>query len=277
MITFPNCKINLGLHIANKRDDGFHNIESVFYPIPKHDVLEVLPLSQSKNSTKITFQTHGIPVSGNWEQNLIVRAYRLLDSLFDLPPVTACLYKALPMGAGLGGGSSDAAHMLLLLNDMFELNQTNEQLVAYASQLGSDCSFFISNKPAYLFGKGHELQLIDFSLTGYTLVLLAPPYHSNTALSYKYSISRNTDEPTLMNILSNPIHKWKSTLVNDFEQSVFVQFPELLQLKNKLYEAGAVYASMSGSGSCIFGLFNSSIKALPNELAKHVIFNSVLP
>jgi 4-diphosphocytidyl-2-C-methyl-D-erythritol kinase len=255
MICFPNIKINLGLRIINRRTDGFHTIESVFYPIKFADILEVIPTTSAE--PQVHFHSSGLPIAGNANDNLIVKAYYLLAESHQLPPIEIHLHKIIPMGAGLGGGSSDAAFMLNLLNQQFELQLSLEQLENYAAQLGSDCAFFIQNKPAYLLGKGHELEPYDLNLAGYYLVLLYASVHSNTALAYQNVKPRMVfDENTSLNaLLKLPVSEWKHRIENDFESSVFEQFPILATLKNELYQQGAMYASMSGSGSAVFGIF----------------------
>lgn len=274
MIAFPNIKINLGLHIINKREDGFHNIESVFYPIPFCDTLEVIT-NQQPEEGKVVLQSEGLPVGGEINDNLIVKAYHLLDSDFGLPPVQICLLKNIPMGAGLGGGSSDAANMIKLLNSKYSLHLSIRQMEDYAAVLGSDCTFFIENKPAYLFGKGHELRSFSIDLTGYYIVLISPNIHSNTSKAYKGVVPRGESAIALKEILSKPIATWKTGLVNDFEKSVFAQYPQLAEWKQQLYDLGAVYASMSGSGSALFGIFKDK-PLLPDDITAIKLFEGKL-
>lgn len=273
MITFPNIKINLGLQVMHKREDGFHTIESVFYPIPFCDMLEVIEKNHIPN--KIELLTEGLRIAGNVHANLIVKAYHLLDSMYQLPPVQVCLYKKIPMGAGLGGGSSNGAFMLTLLNDKFNLNISHQTLKTLAAKLGSDCAFFIDNEPAYLFGKGHELNPCSISLKGKHLVLLAPPFHSNTQMAYAGVKPRGAFEGNLLSLLETPISQWKNLIRNDFEHSVFENFPVLQELKNKLYQIGAVYASMSGSGSAMYGIFEET-PVIDESMNQMVIFNEVI-
>ncbi len=274
MITFPNIKINLGLHIINKRDDGFHTIESVFYPIPFCDTLEVIT-NQQPNGKKVVLHSEGLPIGGELNDNLIVKAYHLLDSDYDLPPVQICLLKNIPMGAGLGGGSSDAANMIKLLNSKYSLQLSMQQMKDYAAVLGSDCTFFIDNKPSYLFGKGHELSPFTIDLTGYYIVLITPKIHSNTAMAYKGAVPRGDAAINLKEILAQPVNTWKATLVNDFEHTVFRQYPQLYELKQSLYDLGAVYASMSGSGSALFGIFEDK-PLLPDYITAIKLFEGKL-
>lgn len=249
MIAFPNCKINLGLNIIRKRADGFHDIESVFYPLPLNDVIEVI------KSTEFNFTATGLPVNGNTEDNLCLRAYRLLQQDFpDLPPVLMHLHKVIPMGAGLGGGSANAAFMLKLLNDKFHLKLSTEKLLDYSLRLGSDCPFFIVNKPALARGRGELLQTINLGLSDYSILLVDPKIHINTAWAFA-QLGEPISRKPLMEVISQPVENWKNELVNDFEIPVIKHHPALGEIKNRLYEAGAIYAAMSGSGSCFFGIF----------------------
>lgn len=276
MISYPNAKINLGLHIINKREDGYHNIETIFYPIGFSDILECIENKVYAKSTKYTFIQHGLTISGNIDNNLVVKAYQLLNKEFDLPPILVHLNKMLPMGAGLGGGSSDAAYMLKTLNTIFDLKLSISQLKNYAAELGSDCPFFIENKPAYLFGKGHELELFDLQLSGLYLVLINTGAHSNTALAYKYAKRREVFNPStsLKSLIMKPINTWAKNITNDFEPSVFESIPDLSLVKDWLYNQGAVYAAMSGSGASMFGLFKSKPK-LTGKWVKHIVFESM--
>lgn len=277
MISYPNAKINLGLHVINKRDDGFHNIETIFYPIGFSDILECVENKAYAKHNKCVLVQHGLNISGNIDTNLVVRAYKLLDEKFDLPPVLVHLNKLLPMGAGLGGGSSDAAYMLKMLNELFGLNLTVTALQNFASVLGSDCPFFIENKPAYLFGKGHELEPFDLSLAGKYLVLVNTGAHSNTALAYKFAKCREVfnEEQSLKKLIKLPIESWKENVVNDFELSVFESIPELKEVKDWLYKQGATYAAMSGSGASMFGLFDE-VPKLSDIWSKHVVYHDWL-
>ena len=277
MICFPTSKINIGLHVINKREDGFHNIETIFYPVGLSDILECVENTKYNIQDKCQFIASGLKISGDVNQNLVVKAYQVLDNDFDLPPVLVNLHKQVPMGAGLGGGSSDAAFMLSLLNDLFELRLTVPQLEKYASTLGSDCAFFIQNKPAYVFGKGHELTQIDISLAGLHLVLIHTGKHSSTAQAYAHVLKRGSLIPgeTVKDAVQLPYKQWQFHLFNDFEPSVFKFIPELAKIKNWLYQQGAIYAAMSGSGSCMFGLFTDKPK-LNGEFAAHVIHGEEL-
>jgi 4-diphosphocytidyl-2-C-methyl-D-erythritol kinase len=277
MICYPNAKINLGLHIVNKRNDGFHNIETVFYPLGFADMLECVENTKYDSSNTCIFVSSGLKITGKSTDNLVVRAYERLRKTFGLPPVIVHLNKVIPMGAGLGGGSSDAAYMIRMLNELFSLGLSVEQMEKHASELGSDCAFFIRNHPAYLFGKGHELHQLSMNLSGYYLVLVNTGAHSNTALAFRHAKTREVLDPgnNLKHILQQPVEQWKNTLVNDFEPSVFQEIPELEQVKQWLYHQGAAYASMSGSGASLFALFQSK-PDLKGSWKKFVIFEELL-
>ena len=250
MITFPNAKINLGLNIVERRPDGYHNIETVFFPIPLTDVLEIVPAQE----TSLT--CYGNPVDCPPEKNLVMRAYRLLQQHYDLPPVAIHLYKHIPDGAGLGGGSSDAAHVLLMLNQMFELGVSKVDLAAMAVTLGADCAFFIYNRPMLATGIGDVLSPIDVDLKGKSLLLVKPPFGVDTRTAY----SRVVPAPAsidLSSLMAQAVETWDGMLVNDFEPSVFAALPQLWLIKAALIDAGAQYAAMSGSGSTVFGVFDS--------------------
>ncbi|HNW97372.1 MAG TPA: 4-(cytidine 5'-diphospho)-2-C-methyl-D-erythritol kinase [Bacteroidales bacterium] len=252
MICFPNCKINIGLNIIEKRSDGFHNIETIFYPTGLCDALEII------ESKKVSINISGINIDGNTDDNLCLKAYKLIANDFPIPPVNIFLHKAIPTGAGLGGGSSDAAYMLFLLNKMFSLNISEEKLISYASQLGSDCAFFIKNTPVFASGKGEIMEPISLSLKNYYLVIVKPEIHIPTAKAYSL-IKPKPSEYSLKNILEKNIHEWKNILVNDFEMPIAKEFAKILEIKNQLYNCGAVYASMTGSGSAVFGIFENEV------------------
>ncbi|CDD91094.1 4-diphosphocytidyl-2-C-methyl-D-erythritol kinase [Bacteroides intestinalis CAG:315] len=261
MITFPNAKINLGLNIVEKRPDGYHNLETVFYPIPVEDALEVNILNESPQ--KFRLHQAGLEIAGEAENNLVVKAYKLLDERFNLPPIDIHLFKHIPSGAGLGGGSSDAAYMLKLLNEKFNLELSDENLEEYAAKLGADCAFFIRNTPTYAEGIGNIFSPISLSLKGYQIVLVKPDIFVSTRDAFA-QIKPHRQEIPLKEVIKQPIEEWKERMVNDFEESVFPQFPAIREIKEKLYEAGAIYAAMTGSGSSVFGLFrpedNKSVK-----------------
>lgn len=264
MIVFPNCKINLGLHILHKRADGFHDIETVFYPLNFTDILEVIQNPQS--SSHVEFTGTGIPVDGKAEDNLCIKAYLLLKKDFPLlPAVKIHLHKTIPMGAGLGGGSADAAFMLKLLNEKFNLNLSTIQLLNYSLQLGSDCPFFLSNKSCYATGRGEIMEDIPLDLSFYKIMLINPGIHINTGWAFSQLSDglKPSDKFTksIKEIIQQPIETWQTELSNDFESPVFSVHPEIKNIKEELYLQGAVYASMSGSGSTVFGIFEKVIPA----------------
>jgi 4-diphosphocytidyl-2-C-methyl-D-erythritol kinase len=256
MLDFPNAKINLGLLVTEKRADGFHNLESCFYPVQWCDALEILPAEQEQ------FTMSGLPVPGNPDSNLCLKAYRLLQRDFQLPPVHMHLHKVIPMGAGLGGGSSDAAFALKQLNTLFELNLSPDALENSARQLGSDCAFFIQNKPVIAVEKGDVFKPVDLDLSGYTCVVVYPGIHITTAEAYGNIVPQKPSCGIEM-YLKQDVQVWKEVLKNDFEEALFPSYPELPAIKEKLYAAGAEYASMTGSGSAVYGLFKGEA---PSEL-----------
>lgn len=255
MIVFPNCKINLGLNITGKRADGFHNLETVFYPVAIREALEII--QQTAAGADTSFTQSGVPVAGNPEENLCIKAYRLLKKDFPgLPNVQMHLHKVIPMGAGLGGGSSDGAFTLKLLNQKFNLGLSAEQLLQYALQLGSDCPFFIINQPCFATGRGEFLQKIPLDLSAYRMVLINPGIHVPTGWAFT-QLTPQAPPKSVEAIVQQPVAYWKEELTNDFEKPVFEKYPEIKKIKDTLYAAGAVYAAMSGSGSTVFGLFTS--------------------
>ncbi|SDM78930.1 4-(cytidine 5'-diphospho)-2-C-methyl-D-erythritol kinase [Siphonobacter aquaeclarae] len=254
MIAFPNAKINLGLFITEKRPDGFHNLESVFVPVGWTDVLEILPAAETR------FESSGIPIPGDPSTNLCLRAYGLLAADFDLPPVYMHLHKVVPIGAGLGGGSSDAAFVLKMLNDLFSLGLPGEPLEAYARLLGSDCAFFIRNEVKFCYGKGDEFSEISINLAGKSILLVNPEIHISTAEAYA-GVRPKPSGVDWSRIAASPVGEWKQWLRNDFEDSLFPKYPALPALKEALYAGGALYASMSGSGSTVYGIYEGDAPA----------------
>lgn len=248
MVAFPHCKINLGLHVISKREDGYHNIETCFYPVPWTDILEIIP------ATEFSFTSSGCIIPGREEDNLCIKAYRLLQTHFDLAPVKIHLHKVLPTGAGLGGGSSDAAFTLRLLNSVCDLKLNIIQLRNFAAQLGSDCSFFVDDKPMLGSGRGEQLVDLSLSLKGLYMVLVKPDIHVSTADAYA-QVKPHAPHQNLTDILTLPVAEWKDYLVNDFEKSVFAKYSAIGEIKKEFYSHGALYASMSGSGSSVFGIF----------------------
>jgi len=247
MLTFPNIKINIGLNITGKRPDGFHDIESVFYPVPFYDALEIVPFG------KFSFEVEGLQVTSHPEENLCVKAYRLLEEQFNLPPVNIFLLKKIPSGAGLGGGSADASFTLKMLNEIFELELTIQQLEDCAAVLGSDCPFFIQNKPAFITGRGENISSVDLSLKGWYVTLVLPAVHISTKEAFA-NIRPQKPSYSIIDAINKPVETWKDTITNDFEGYVFKTYPDLGKIKDELYKFGAVYASLSGSGSAIYAL-----------------------
>lgn len=250
MILYPPAKINIGLNIVEKRADGYHELETVMAPIPVYDVLEII------QNNHFEWKQSGIPVDGNPDGNLCVRAFRLMQSVYGIGNVYMHLRKQIPMGAGLGGGSSDAAYVINGLNELFLLNISIEKQQELASQLGSDCPFFIRNTAQLATGRGEQLQPIHLKLSGYHLIVVKPSIHVNTRQAYS-GVHISGDRGKLEEQLLLPVTEWKAHIKNDFEEHLFVLYPELSEIKTKLYEAGAVYASMSGSGSAVFGIFET--------------------
>jgi 4-diphosphocytidyl-2-C-methyl-D-erythritol kinase len=250
MICFPNAKINLGLNVTGKRPDGYHNIETVFYPIPLRDALEVV------EADAFSFSQTGIPLDAPAEDNLAVKAMRLLSG-YGLPPLEVHLYKAIPAGAGLGGGSADAAFMLKLLNDFGRLGLGDDALETMAAQLGADCPFFVRNRPVFASGTGNIFEPAGLSLKGFRLCLITPGIAVSTAEAYA-AVTPQRPATSLKEIIRLPVSEWRGRMINDFEPSVFARYPALAAIRQSLYDAGAVYASMSGSGSSVYGLFEAS-------------------
>ena len=264
MISFPNCKINLGLQILNKREDGYHNLATVFYPVQWRDMVEVIRKDDGRQMTdhsstsnsELSFTSTGLEVNGEPQNNLCIKAYNLLKKDFpSLPSVEMHLHKTIPMGAGLGGGSADGAFTLKLLNDKFQLGLIQEQLIAYALQLGSDCPFFIINKPCYATGRGEILEEVALDLSAYQFVLVNPGIHVNTGWAFAQLQLTDAQRPDLRTIVQQPITTWKKQLINDFEEPVCKFHTEIAAIKQRLYDEGALYASMTGSGSTVFGIF----------------------
>jgi len=255
MISFPNAKINIGLNVLEKRNDGYHNIESVFYPIHWCDALEAI---RTEGNGDLKLSTFGNPIAGTAENNLCTKAYNLLKSKYKLPSLNLWLLKRIPMGAGLGGGSSDAAFFLKLLNELFKLDLSIEELKIYASQIGSDCTFFIQNKPAVVSGVGNIITPIELDLSKYSTYLVYPQIHVDTKSAYSL-VTPHKKPDSLHGLALSPIHTWKEKIINNFEEPVFKMHPQLAEIKNRLYNEGALYASMTGSGSALYGIFEKNI------------------
>ncbi len=253
MIVFPNCKINIGLHILNKRSDGFHDLETIFYPLPFKEALEIIP--EEDETKEINLTTTGLSITLASADNICVSAYQLLKKDFqDLPPVKIHLHKTIPVGAGLGGGSADGAFTLLLLNKKFDLQLQERALEEYASTLGSDCAFFIKNRACLASGRGEVLEPIEIDLRAYKIIAVNPGIHINTAWAFEHVIP-HSNRISLKEITKEPLAKWKEALINDFEMPIFKYYPETEKIKTSLYEHGAIYASMTGSGSTVYGIF----------------------
>jgi len=266
MFVYPHAKINLGLSVIDRRSDGFHNIETVFYPVPIFDTLTVESVSMSDK--KLIFSCSGSELTdSDPNDNLCCKAYHLLDADFNLPPTRIHLIKYIPAGAGLGGGSSDAAYTLRTINELYQLKIGNEQLYNYASRLGSDCAFFLQKGPAWGTGKGDMLEPYNLSLAGFRIILIKPPILASTAEAYSNVTAQKT-QISLKELLKAPVCEWRKTVVNDFENSLFKKYPQIGEIKECLYKLGAVYASMSGSGSCVYGIFKKfqgdTAKLFPN-------------
>lgn len=277
MITFPIAKINLGLNVVEKRPDGYHNLQTVFYPVPIQDVLEVQVMDEAfPSSYDCDLKVTNINIDGDEQRNLVVRAYQLLKKDFPtLPRIHTHLWKGIPTQAGMGGGSSDCAYMMLLLNRQFQLGLTDDQLIQYAAQLGADCAFFILSQPCYAEGIGEKLNPIEVSLNGYHIVVVRPDIPVSTkeafSLIHPHYPAQNCRETVMQ-----PVETWRETLVNDFEESVFALHPEIGDIKQQLYDMGATYAAMTGSGSALFGLFKKQPDSLSQAFSGMFTFSCSL-
>lgn len=258
MIAFPNSKINVGLYVTEKRPDGFHNLETVFYPLPFSDVLEILPDKNAK-AGNVMFSSSGLKIPGNSNDNLCVKAYRLLEEGRKLPAIKMHLHKVIPTGAGLGGGSADGAFALRMLNEIFELGISKDELTGYARKMGSDCAFFLENRPIFANEKGDHFVDIELSLKGYWLVLAKPEVHVNTAVAYAL-ITPEKPEVSLIKLVQQPLESWRGKIKNDFEKPIIQNNPDIEHLKTVMDELGAIYTCMSGSGSAVFGIFRDEVR-----------------
>jgi 4-diphosphocytidyl-2-C-methyl-D-erythritol kinase len=264
MLLFAPAKVNLGLHVLYKREDGYHELETGMIPIPWYDVIEIL------HSNEFKFEQLGLTIPGDNASNLCVRACQLMRDRFGIGPVQIILKKNIPMGAGLGGGSSDAAYVIKGLSDLFELKLETNELELLASQLGSDCPFFIKNQAQIARGRGEILFPIDLDLTAYYIKLINPGIHISTPMAYS-GVQFNSSKDSLIDLLELPVTAWRDVLKNDFEKHIFEQFPELWAIKQDLYTEGAVYAAMSGSGSTIFGLFKEKpLVPIPSKYVGYI-------
>lgn len=268
MVRFSPAKINLGLHIIEKRSDGFHNLQSVMYPIGLSDILEIRPLDSGKPA--IHFSQSGIRVREKQGNNLCEKAYKLLSGHVSLPPVEVHLHKQIPVGAGLGGGSSNASTMLENLNLLTDRPLSADNLHELASMLGSDCPFFLHRDAMMMEGRGEILSPVPVNLNGMYLVVLFPALHIPTAEAYA-GITPGVRETHLQQLVARPIDQWRDLVVNDFERSIFEKYPDLQTLKDGLYSGGAVYASLSGSGSSLYGIFNEK-PVLQGEISRTIVW-----
>lgn len=264
MLTFANAKINLGLFLTEKRADGYHNLQTVFYPIRINDVVELIDAEETSMLIK------GVDIPGDAGDNICIKAFKILQKDFDLPNQQIVLLKNIPVGAGLGGGSSDAAFLVKLVNQKFNLGLSVEQMEAYVRPLGADCAFFVKNKPTYAFAKGDEFEELSVDLSAYYLVLVKPPVHVSTAQAYS-KVNVKQPSTSLKDLIHLPLQDWQAHIFNDFEPSVFQQYPQIEQIKTKLYQAGAKFALMSGSGSSVFGIFENEVK-LPDLEKYNLVF-----
>jgi 4-diphosphocytidyl-2-C-methyl-D-erythritol kinase len=267
MVSFPPCKINLGLHVVSKRPDGYHELETCFFPVPWTDVLEILPAKET------TFTASGNIIPGNADENLCLKAYHLMAAEHKLPPVYIHLHKIIPTGAGLGGGSSDGAYTLRTLNNLFELKLSTAALMDLAAKLGSDCAFFVQDQPMIGRGRGEKLSPTHVDLKGKFLTLIKPDIHVRTASAYAL-VKPTAPLNSLERILDKALSAWKELLVNDFERSVFEQYPAIGKIKDDLYKSGASYACMSGSGATVFGIFEKPIDLSP--FRQHQVWSGTL-
>ena len=249
MILFPNAKINIGLQILSKRPDGYHDICTFFYPAPVYDILEIIKSDDDLTDITVT----GVKEKINLDDNLCMKAYNILSDNYKIPPVKIYLHKIIPIGAGLAGGSSDAAHTLKALNILFNLHISNHDLITIASKLGSDCAFFIDNKPSIATSRGEILSPFDINLNR-NIIIVTPDIQISTAKAYSM-VTPNSNVPSLQQLIKQDIHTWKDTIINDFEGQIFIKYSKIKVIKEQLYNMGALYASMSGSGSSVYGIF----------------------
>jgi 4-diphosphocytidyl-2-C-methyl-D-erythritol kinase len=272
MIFFPKAKINLGLRITGKRHDGFHNIETIFYPVMLCDALEFIISPEPKKNDILT--TTGLQTGVLPEDNLVMKSVRLLRSRFSFPFLKIHLHKAIPAGAGLGGGSSDAAGILRGINNCYGLSINDEELKGYALEMGSDCPFFIGSCPSLARGRGEILEPLDNFLSGYHILLINPGIGISTREAYN-NCHPEPPHTNLRELVDLPVDEWKEVIINDFEEYVFKKYPITGSIKNSLYEAGAIYSSLSGSGSTVYGIFPER-PVISDKLKDFVIYDGVL-
>jgi 4-diphosphocytidyl-2-C-methyl-D-erythritol kinase len=267
MITFPSAKINIGLNIIKKRNDGYHNLETIFYPIKIKDALEII------ESSEMGFETSGIAIPGQSSDNLCLKAYDLLKKDFDLPNINIHLHKKIPIGAGLGGGSADAAFFIKLVNDKFNLALTESKMQDYCRKLGADCAFFIQNKPVYAFDKGDVFEAIDLDLSNYHLTLVMPAVHVSTAEAYN-GVNPKQPSISLKELIKLPLAEWQGKITNDFEEHILNNHPQIAKVKTDLLAAGALFALMSGSGASVYGIFEKPVDLSLLE-KENLVFNGI--
>ncbi len=273
MLDFPNAKINIGLNVIQKREDGFHDIESLFYPIELKDILECVSGEEAQDE-KLVFTTTGGGLDYDEAENLCITAWNMINEIHPLPKTKMHLHKLIPVGAGLGGGSSDAAFTIQILNRLHNLKISDKKKMELAAQIGSDCAFFIYNKPALATGRGEVLKTVKTNLSGHYIVLVHPAIHISTVLAYS-EITPKNPEIKLEDAIEKPIADWKDTIHNDFEQTVFAKYPKIGKIKEQLYNFGALYASMTGSGSAVYGIFNRQVK-LKNRFPSFFVYEGWL-
>lgn len=266
MLAFANAKINLGLNITEKRTDGYHNLETVFYPARIFDAIEIT------DAEVTSCEIRGIDIPGETTDNICLKAYHLLKKDFDLPPVQITLLKNIPVGAGLGGGSADAAFLIRLLNDKFKLDLSVATMEDYARVLGADCAFFVGNKPAYATERGDRFSPVTIDLSPYFMVLVKPPVHVSTADAFA-GLKPAVPEISVKELINLPVTEWKDRLKNDFEEPIFAKYPEIAAIKDHLYHAGATFALMSGSGSSVFAIFDHAVTLPELEKENRVFYN----
>jgi len=266
MLAFANAKINLGLNVIEKRADGYHNLETVFYPVKLYDALEITDAAET------SCQIRGIDIPGEMTDNICLKAFKMLQQDFEIPAQQITLLKNIPVGAGLGGGSADGAFLIKLLNTKFKLGLTAEVMEDYATRLGADCAFFIRNEPVFATGKGDQFSSLNLDLSSYFMVLVKPPVHVSTAEAY-IKLQPAFPETGLKELIKLPVGEWKKSLKNDFEKPVFSKYPEISQIKDQLYHAGATFALMSGSGSSVFAIFEEAVTLPQLEKDNKVFYN----
>lgn len=276
MYSLPNAKVNIGLRVVGKRPDGYHDLQTVFCPIPLTDSLEVKRAKHLRQPYEFILSGLPIPSGGNGDYNLVVRVFMSMRDEFSLPPTSIFLCKHIPAGAGLGGGSSDAAAMMLLLRDYYELDLTDAEIEQRLAAYGADCPFFVRNKPVYAEGIGNQFTPIDLSLKGMYFLLVKPPIHISTAEAYA-GVTPSQPQSSLKDVLQNTSVKlWRNVVVNDFEASIFRRYPQIAAIKQTLYDMGAIYASMSGSGSAVYGLFTRPVDNAANIFPDFFTFAGTL-